>query len=107
MAGDPLEEAEGFEWDDGNIGKNWTRHSVTDWECEDVFFNRPLIVRADREHSAEETRYYVLGRTKRGRLLFGAFTMRGRLIRPISFRDMTARERRAYESAKEDPELPQ
>jgi uncharacterized protein len=102
---DPLSGIEGFDWDDGNIGKNWPKHGVTDWECEEIFFNRPLIVRSDAEHSTDETRCYALGQTDRGRMLFGSFTIRSGLIRPISFRDMTAREWRAYEITKEDTDI--
>ena len=100
-----VDDCEGFEWDEVNIGKNWPKHRITDWECEEVFFNRPLVVRADLEHSAYEVRRYALGQTGRGRLLFLAFTIRERLIRPISFREMNARERRIYENAKEDTDV--
>ncbi|UMX47809.1 MAG: BrnT family toxin [Candidatus Nealsonbacteria bacterium DGGOD1a] len=27
---------QGFDWDSGNIDKNWTKHKVLFWECEDV-----------------------------------------------------------------------
>ncbi|HEX6086316.1 MAG TPA: hypothetical protein VF266_17435 [Thermoanaerobaculia bacterium] len=37
--------------------------------------------------------------------MFVAFTIRGRLVRPISARDMNARERRAYEALEEDTEI--
>jgi uncharacterized protein len=77
--------------------KNWDRHQVSNWECEEVFYNTPLVVRLDSEHSHSELRYYALGRTDSERRLFVAFTMRGSLIRPISFRDMTEKERRVYE----------
>jgi uncharacterized DUF497 family protein len=100
-----LLDIEGFDWDDGNIGKNWVRHGVTDWECEEVFFNRPLVIRADVQHSDGEPRWYALGQADSGRWLFGAFAVRSRLIRPISFRDMSARERKAYENAKEDTDV--
>jgi len=30
----------GFEWDQGNLGKNERKHAVTDRECEEMFFNR-------------------------------------------------------------------
>lgn len=95
----------GFDWDEGNIGKNWAKHRVTDWECEEVFFNRPLALISDVEHSRTEARYYALGQTDRERLLSVSFTIRNGLIRPISVRDMNARERRAYESAKEDTDI--
>jgi uncharacterized protein len=98
-----VDDCEGFEWDEGNVGKSWPKHRITDWECEEVFFNRPLVVRADLEHSAHED--YALGQTGRGKLLFVAFTIRARLIRPISFREMNARERRIYENAKKDTDI--
>ncbi len=106
MKRDPLAECTGFDWDRGNLEKNWETHGVAFWECEEVFLNRPIVVRADPQQSRGETRYYVLGRSDAGRLLFVAFTIRRRLIRPISFRDMTAKERRSYELyAKEDSEI--
>jgi uncharacterized DUF497 family protein len=100
-----LAACEGFDWDDGNIGKNWPIHRVTDWECEEVFFNQPLALSPDSRHSQYESRYYALGQTDRGRLLSVSFTIRLRLIRPISVRDMNARERRIYENTKEDTDV--
>lgn len=93
----PLENFEGFDWDDGNSSKNWRGHRVSDAECEQVFFNMPLIVATDRSHSAAERRFQALGRTDSGRLLFVAFTVRGPLIRVISAREMNRREERRYE----------
>jgi uncharacterized DUF497 family protein len=91
-----LEEFRGFDWDDGNRGKNWVGHGVSDAECEEVFFHQPLLVQPDEGHSEDEPRYYVLGRTARGRRLLLVFTPRGDRIRVISARDMTKRERRYY-----------
>lgn len=91
----------GFEWDSGNRGKNWARHRVSDEECEEVFFNFPLVVAPDIEHSGHEVRYYALGRTTAGRGLLVVFTPRGSRIRMISARDMTKKERRAYNEAEE------
>ena len=53
---------------------------------------------ADTVHSQHEERYYALGQTDSGRLLFIAFTMREDLIRVISARDMSRKERKVYES---------
>lgn len=86
----------GFDWDAGNIDKNWHRHRISDSESEEVFFNRPLVVRHDPAHSGEERRYRALGETDRGRQLLVASTVRGKLIRVISSREMTRRERRFY-----------
>ena len=91
----------GFEWDDGNSGKNWDRHAVGDFECEEVFFNQPILVRHDPTHSQREPRYYALGRTDQDRRLFVVFTVRRNLIRVISAREMTRRERRVYEAYEE------
>jgi uncharacterized DUF497 family protein len=91
-----LAECEGFQWDDGNSTKIWRRHQVTPAECEEVFFNHPLIVGRDERHSAAEERLYALGQTDTARLLFVVLTIRGTLIRVISARDMSRRERKVY-----------
>jgi uncharacterized DUF497 family protein len=86
----------GFEWDGGNITKNWDKHDVSAGECEQIFFNKPLFVKRDRRHSTLENRYYVLGRTNMNRLLFAVFTVRNDKIRIISARDMTESEIKRY-----------
>lgn len=91
-----LEKCVGFDWDKGNEGKNWDKHRVSDGECEEVFFNGPLVAGIDHKHSKQESRYFALGQTDTARLLFVAFTMRGDRIRVISARDMTRREIRKY-----------
>ena len=96
----------GFEWDEGNAEKNWIRHQVSRNECEQVFFNEPLIVADDIKHSAYEKRWYLLGRTDSARLLFIVFTIRKNLIRIISARDMNKNERETYyEQVKKDTEI--
>ncbi len=87
---------EGFDWDDGNISKNWNTHKVTHLEAEQVFFNEPFLVDRDQEHSQAEERFVGLGRTDFGRLLLVVFTLRKHLIRVISARDMSRKERKAY-----------
>jgi len=86
----------GFEWDQGNDTKNWDRYDVASVECEQIFFNKPIIVRRDKEHSLTENRYYALGRTNMNRLLFAVFSVRGDIIRIISARDMTEAETERY-----------
>ncbi|MCA1805859.1 MAG: BrnT family toxin [Xanthomonadaceae bacterium] len=92
-----LSGCEGFEWDAGNAEKSWRKHGVSRSECEQVFFNRPLLVADDEKHSEDEKRYYALGVTDTGRHLFQVFTIRGVWIRVISARDMSRRERLIYE----------
>jgi uncharacterized DUF497 family protein len=96
----------GFDWDEANREKNWLRHNVTWWECEEVFFNQPLYVFPDKVHSTSEERYYALGKTNTSRLLLIVFTRRGNKIRVISARDMHKKERKVYhEKAKKDSQI--
>lgn len=99
-----------FNWDDGNAEKNWVRHRVSQSECEQIFFNQPLVIAEDDLHSDEELRHYALGQTDAGRLLFLVYTLRGEKVRVISARDMTPRERKEFEDARQeefeaDPEI--
>lgn len=94
---DPLSACVGFDWDDANIEKNWERHRVSPEDAEDIFFHDPFILGADAAHSKREKRYFALGQTGRGRRLFAAFTVRRKLIRIISVRDMNRRELEAYD----------
>lgn len=86
----------GFQWDKDNIEKNWQKHKVSPLECEQIFFNKALLAE-DVKHSEREKRYYALGLTNDKRLLFVAFTIRRNLIRVISARDMSKKERKIYE----------
>jgi hypothetical protein len=87
----------GFEWDESNATKNWDRCDVSMVECEQIFFNKPLMVKRDKAQSLTENRYYTLGRTDTNRLLFVVFTVRTDRIRVISARDMTDREIERYQ----------
>lgn len=95
-----LDQCSGFEWDEGNSEKNWVTHGVACGEAEEVFFNVPLVLAPDPKHSQAEDRYYGLGVTNAGRPLFVVFTIRGDLVRVVSGRDMSRRERRRYEQAR-------
>ena len=88
-----------FQWDEDNSSKNWARHGISQTEAEQVFVNRPVIVTGDVAHSGTEARYFAFGRTDGGRLLTVVFTVRGRLLRVISARPMSRRERRGYAQA--------
>lgn len=94
-----LELLEGFDWDDGNSTKN-EAHAVAKSEAEQVFFNDPLLILEDTKHSQTEPRIHSLGKTDVGRLLHITFTLRcdGTLIRVISARDMSKKERVVYET---------
>ena len=94
-----LTEAEGFQWDKGSARKSEAKHSVSQAEAEQMFFNDPLLIMTDEKHSAGEARFHALGLTDAGRRLHITFTLRdeAKLIRVISARDMSRKERAYYE----------
>ncbi len=94
-------QATGFDWDEGNSRKSEHKHDVSQSEAEQVFFNQPLLVLEDSEHSQKESRYHALGITDDERFLHITFTLRasGALIRIISARYMHRKERKIYEQS--------
>jgi uncharacterized DUF497 family protein len=95
---DLLSKCVGFDWDEGNLPKILEGHNVSGAECEQIFFNHPLVTARDEKHSGEEDRFYALGHTDAGRLLFVVFTIREDWVRLISARDMNRKERMVYKS---------
>ncbi len=87
----------GFEWDRGNRTKNVVKHQVTRRETEEAFYDTRAIIQRDTLHSQTEERYILFGKTKGDRLIYVAFTLRGKRIRPISARDTNRREVKLYE----------
>lgn len=88
----PLE----FEWDAGNTTKSLLKHSVSNQEAEDAFFNFNIILK-DQRHSGSENRLGMYGQTNSGKILFVAFTIRGQRVRIISARPADKKERKLYE----------
>ena len=66
------------------------------------FLNCPLVIAADPKHSQEEPRFYALGQTDAARRLFVVFTIRGQLMRVISAREMSRKERKVYEASEKE-----
>ena len=91
----------GFQWDAGNAYKSQEKHDVTQGEAEEIFFNQPLMVSSDEKHSQGEQRYLALGVTSVGEFLSVVFTLRknATLIRVVSARPMSKKERAFYEKA--------
>lgn len=88
---------EGFEWDSANLG-HIKKHDVFYGECEEIFFNKPLLVNADEGHSQNEERFQALGVTRESRLLFIVFIVRNNKIRVVSARDQNKKERRPFQN---------
>lgn len=87
-----------FEWDKGNIGKN-KKHTVEDAESEESFFDENKVIFEDVQHSKDEERFILLGKTKEDRLLYIVFSRRKHKIIIISARDINRREVRLYEES--------
>ena len=89
----------GFQWDAGNARKSVDKHAVSQTEAEQVFFTEPALIAEDTGHSQDELRLHALGITRAGRRLHITFTLRDNdtLIRIISARDMSKKERVYYE----------
>ena len=92
-----------FEWDAGNLNKNWEKHKVSAKETEEIFLNETLKIFPDPGHSKVEERFVAYGITDEGRRLTVVFTLRAKkTIRPISARDQSKKERRQYEKEESD-----
>jgi uncharacterized protein len=80
-----------FEWNKGNAD-HIARHHVNPEETEEVFIGKTKLFRSKNK------RYVCLGKTLSGRYLFVVFMRKLRgLIRVITARDMTHKERRLYD----------
>ena len=86
-----------FEWDRRKARANLDKHGVSFQEATEVFADGQSSVVADPDHSVDEDRFVIFGRTIGSRFLVVAFTERDARIRIISARTMTRSERIAYE----------
>jgi len=99
-------ESKSFDWDKGNINKNWDKHRVHHLECEEIFFNEPIITKVEKGGVPQEERVSALGVTNESRFLFVVFTIRRGKIRVVSARDTNKKERKIYhEKIKKDTEI--
>ncbi|MGH2350249.1 MAG: BrnT family toxin, partial [Chloroflexota bacterium] len=86
-----------FEWDPQKARANLRRHRVSFEEAASVFLD-PLANREpDDEHSDDEPRWVLTGRSARTRLLVVSHTVREGRIRIISARRAEPQERRRHE----------
>ena len=86
-----------FEWDPEKARDNVQKHGVTFPEASEVFDDDHSSSVQDPDHSVDEARYLIFGVSKQGKYLVVSYTERGDRIRLVSARQMTSRERRAYE----------
>lgn len=86
-----------FEWDDTKAELNVHKHGVLFAEAMTVFADPLSLTGYDPDHSESEDRFLTMGFSADGRLLVVSHTDRGEVIRIISARLASRRERRDYE----------
>jgi len=89
-----------FEWDDKKAVSNLAKHGVSFEEAATVFGDSLSDTFDDPDHSAEEHRFIIIGISEEGRMLFVAHTDDGEVVRIISAREPTSRERKFYEESR-------
>lgn len=86
-----------FEWDKGNLDKNYKKHGITPSEAEEIFLDEYAVGVVDIKHSDKENRHIIIGQTAERETLFVVFTERRSNIRIISARRANRKEKNIYE----------
>lgn len=86
-----------FEWDPLKAAGNLAKHGIPFEEARSVFTDPLGIITSDPRHSIDELREALVGLSERGRLVVVMFTERDDIVRIISARPATRRERINYE----------
>lgn len=86
-----------FEWDPDKARANESKHGVSFFAACEIFDDDHSSAVRDPDHSPDEDRYLIFGMSKDGRHLVVSYTERNGRTRLISARQMTSRERKAYE----------
>ena len=89
-----------FEWDSTKAATNAKKHGVSFEEAQSVFYDEFAVQFFDAEHSTDEERFLLLGKSTEARLLLVCHCERdaGNVIRIISARKATKRESTFYGS---------
>ncbi len=86
-----------FDWDLIKAKANLWKHQVSFEEAVTALLDPFSITDYDPDHSIEEQRFITFGVSARRRLLIVSYTERDKVIRLISARLATKRERTIYE----------
>ena len=88
-----------FDWDSRKNKANFKKHGVSFEEAQGVFFDEDSIVYDDPDHSDEEDRFLIIGRSFKLRVLFVCYCYQpdDSVIRMISARKATSKERLFYD----------
>jgi len=87
-----------FEWHPEKAHKDLIKHGISFDEAATVFGDPLAVTIDDPDHSQEERRLLTTGLSQRQRLMIVAHTDRDGRVRIVSARDVTAAERKQYES---------
>ena len=88
-----------FEWNPRKAAHNQKKHGISFDEAQTVFLDEDAILVGDPDHSTEEDRFLLLGLSSPYRLLVVCHCYRhGDVIRIISARKASPRERKQYEN---------
>ncbi len=87
-----------FEWDTSKATSNKRKHDVSFEEAKSVFYDDFAIQFFDNENSVLENRFLLLGHSNQSRILLICHCEQeaSNLIRIISARQATAKERKLY-----------
>jgi len=86
-----------FEWDPEKAEANLAKHGISFEEATSVWNDYFYVDFFDVEHSADESRFLIVGESSAGRYLIISYTERTNTTRIISARELTPKERRDYE----------
>jgi uncharacterized protein len=89
------------EWDPEKAAANLRKHGVSFEEAATVLSDPLSVTLPDPDHSQQEQRYLLLGRSSFGRPLIVSHSEEDERVRIISARAMTPKERRSYERSLE------
>lgn len=87
-----------FDWEPAKAQANLRKHHVDFNEAATVFGDSLGVTISDPDHSDAEERHLTIGWSATGRLLIVAHADRNEKMRIISARELTRKERQAYES---------
>jgi len=86
-----------FTWDPRKAATNLRKHGVSFPEAASAFADPLSITIPDPDHSGDEEHFLLIGQSLRKHLVVVAHVERGDIIRIISARTASRRERQTYE----------
>lgn len=87
-----------FEWDPKKATSNASKHGVTFEEAKTVFYDEEALVIPDPDHSVDEDRFIIMGRSSKLYIIvvIHCFRQEGSFIRIISARKAGTKEQQPY-----------